>query len=454
MASALSSPSLENATQIATSSGCTEFISLTEKWWEIFEDPQLNTLIEQSLSMNPTLQKANAQVLQAQAEAKMVRSHLFPHLSASAQENWQYLSKYGLLRDFFPAVPGFPISHKFNETNFSLGFSYEVDFFGKNQKMLQAALGRALAEEMERRQAELILCTTVCFTYFSLQAHLAELDLYQKQLICEEALFKLTENRHTSGIDNVVDSLLNTQKISSLKQTIEETKKEIIVDGAFLEELLGVGPSSLSIQFVWNPTAIASYLPNTLNIDLLARRPDLMAQKYRVEAARQDVGVAKTEFYPNVNLMALGGFSSLSFSHLFEWKSRTGTLRPAIHLPLFTGGYLEGNLSEKVAKFNQAIFDYNALILESAKEVISEVSTFVSLHNQILEQQKKLSAQEQLYEVANVSYTVGTKNYSAPLYEEKALLSYQLEATSLYQYKILSFLRVIKALGGGWGEEQ
>jgi outer membrane protein TolC len=78
----------------------------------------------------------------------------------------------------------------------------------------------------------------------------------------------------------------------------------------------------------------------------------------------------------------------------------------------------------------------------------------VSLHNQILEQQKKLSAQEQLYEVANVSYTVGTKNYSAPLYEEKALLSYKLEATSLYQYKILSFLRVIKALGGGWGEEQ
>lgn len=453
MAQSMSTPSLEGVLQTATAADCTSSFSLGAHFWKVFEDPQLNSFMDQALAQNPTLQKAEAKVVAAQARAKMVRSNLFPHLSASAAENWQYLSKYGLLRDFFPSVPGFPIPHKFNEINFSLQFSYEVDFFGKNQKLLQAALGKALAEEMERRQAELILCISVAYTYFSLQSSRAQLLKYQEELLCEEALLGIADKRYEAGLDNITVPLIDKQKLSSLKQQIEELEKEIAIDTAFLQELLGTGPSPLSINFVWDPSKIANYLPSTLPIDLLSQRPDMMAQSHRIESARQEVGVAKTEFYPNVNLMGLGGFSSLSFSHLFEWASRTGGLRPAIHLPLFMGGALQGNLTEKVAKFNEAVFDYNALLLQAAKEVISEISTFICLHKQIKEQEEKLNSQKQLYEIANLSYAAGTRGYESPLSQKRALFTYEIEATSLHQYKILSFLKVIQALGGGWEEE-
>lgn len=452
MATSIAIPSLEPILQTATAAECTKSFSLGRQWWELFEDAQLNSLIEQALQENPTLQKAEAKVVAAQARAKMVRSNLFPHLTANAAENWLYLSKYGLFRDFFPQIPGFSIPHKLNETTFSLGFSYEVDFFGKNQKLLQAALGKALAEEMERRQAELILCISVAYTYFSLQSSKAQLMQYQEELVCEKALLDIANNRYKTGIDNITPSLADEQKIASLLQKIEEISKGIAIDTAFLQELLGIGSTPLSIEFVWNPIKIANYLPDNLPIDLLSQRPDLMAQSHRVEAARQEVGVAKTEFLPNINLMALGGFSSLSFSHLFEWASRAGGLRPAIHLPLFMGGQLQGNLTEKVAKFNEAVFDYNSLLLQATKEVVSQISTFVCLHEQIKEQEKKLFCQKRLYEIATLSYTVGTEGYDLPLSQKRALLMYEVEATSLYQYKILSFLKVIQALGGGWEE--
>lgn len=449
MSATSSPPSIESSCQKAIISHLFSPMDLNEPWWNAFEDQQLKDLIELAIASSPTLQKAEAKVVSAQAEAKSVRSNLFPHLNVNAEENWQYLSKYGLFRDFFPKIPGMPVPSKFNEIDLSLNFSYEVDFWGKNQKMLQAALGSALAEEMEKTNATLILSTTLAFTYFTLQAHLAELILYKQQLSCEEEILSLLTERYQIGVDRLVPSLVEEEIKLSLLQKIEEVEKNLSIDKVFLKTLLGKGPEyPLDLVFTWNPSKQKAYLPDTLEIDLLSQRPDVIAQIWRIESARQEIGVAKTEFYPNVNLMAFAGLSSLSFSHLFDFGSRTGSLRPAIHLPLFTGGKLQANLQEKVAAFNKEVYAYNELILTAAKEVVNELTTFLSVHTQLEEQGKKLKLRQELLAIASSCFDKGIDTYIKVLSAKQDLLEKEIHEIQLNEYKILSAIRIIKAIGG------
>ncbi len=455
MASNISSPGMEYSLQKAESSHLFTHLDLEDSWWLAFQDMQLNDLMELAITASPTLQKAEAKILAAQADAKSIRSSLFPNLNAGAEDTWQYLSKYGLFRDFFPSVPGFPVPSKFNETDLSLNFSYEVDFWGKNRKMLQAALGIALAEEMEKSDAKLILSSTLAFTYYSWQAHLAELILYKKELAYEEELLALLQSRYQVGVDRVIPSLERKEERLALLQTIEDLEKNLLIDEIFLKNLMGQGPDyPLNLIFTWNPSEQKGYLPDTLNIDLLANRPDVKARILRVEAARQEIGVAKTEFYPNVNLMAFAGLSSLSFSHLFDWGSRTGNLSPAIHLPLFTAGKLQANLLGKVANFNEAVYSYNELLLQAAKEVTSEITTFISLHNQIEEQEKRTLIQKELLTVAFSCFIQGIDPYSNVLISKKELLYREIYEVQLRQSKILSAIRIIRAIGGGVSKKE
>lgn len=450
MASTLTSPTLTGSLHKVESSHLFAPLDLENSWWSAFQDTQLSNLIELALQSSPTLQKAEAKVLAAQANAKSIRSSLFPHLDAGAENTWQYLSKYGLLRDFYPILPGAPDPCKYNETNLSLDFSYELDFWGKNRQMLQAALGLTLADEMEKVEATLILSTTIAFTYYTWQAHFAELILYQRQLTFEDDLLALLEARYQIGIDKIVPSLERKEKRLSLLQKIEDLEKDLSIDETFLKNLLGQGPDyPLNLVFSWNPSEQRGYLPDTLEIDLLSQRPDIRAQIFRVESARQEIGVAKTEFYPNVNLMALGGLSSLSLSHLFDWKSRTGNIHPAIHLPLFTAGKLQANLLGKVAEFNEAVYSYNELLLKAAKEVTSEITTFISFHTQIEDQRKKTKLQQELLTVAFSCFTQGIDPYSNVLISKEELLLREIYEVQLQQSKILSSIRIIKAIGGG-----
>lgn len=450
MASTLSYPPLEESLQKAKTSHLFAPLNIEKSWWDVFEDNQLNTLIEMAFTASPTLQKAESKVMDAQANAKSIRSNLFPSLNAGAEDTWQYLSKHGLFRDFFPSVPGFPIPAKFNETSFSLNFSYELDFWGKNRKMLQAALGIALAEEMERAEAKLILSTSIAFTYYTWQAHFAELLLYKKQLVYEEELLSLLEVRYQIGIDPVAPSLKRKEERLSLLQKIDNLEKDLSIDEIFLKNLIGQGPDyHLALVFNWDPAKEQGYLPDSLEMDLLSQRPDIMAKIFRVEAAKQEIGVAKTEFYPNINLMAFAGFSSLSFAHLFEKSSKTGALHPAIHLPLFTGGRLEANLMGKVAQFNEAVYSYNELLLSAAKEVISEVTTFLSLHEQIEEQEKKIKLQQELLTIAFSCFNEGIEPYLDVLVSKKELIYREIYEVNLKQSQILSTILIIKAVGGG-----
>jgi len=453
MAKTASYPSLEGVLQ--KTAGLFSCSESKGPWWEIFEDDQLNALMTKALRSSPTLQKAQSRVVAAQASAKSVRSKLFPSVDATAADTWQYLSRYGLIRDFFPSSPEAPIPSKFNEVDLFLDFSYEIDFWSKNRKMFKAALGRAAAEQMEKLDTELLLCTAIASTYFNLQTRFAELTLQKKKLACQKELLSLYKNRYETGIEGVKRSLKEDAKLLTLMEQIEELEKNLSIDEFFLKELIGEGPDcDLGIL----PREKLPYenagLPKNLELNLLSGRPDVIAQIWQVEAAREEVGVAKTEFYPNVNLRALAGLSTLSFSHLFDFASRNGTLQPAINLPLFTGGRLTANLEDKAAKYNEAVYAYNELILKAAKEIATELTVYGYIDKELEMQEKKIQVEKKLHSVAVSSFQFGIDTYAPVLSAEKTLIEEELYAVRLQNDKVASLLAIIKALGGGMAKEE
>lgn len=423
----------------------------TENWWEMFEDPQLNRLIERALVESPTLQRAFAKVEEVEQAAKKERAALFPYLTANYQEDWDYFSKNGFIRSFFPTAPGMPIPATVNELDLTLNFTYEFDFFGRNRKRFQAALGEARAQRADAQMAKLMLTTLITQSYIDLQMKLSQRKIIQERIEQKREVYTLTSARGAHGIDPQIPVLEKEQTLYQSDQSLIQIDKEIALDRHALNRLVGVGPDEDLLLEQMSALFTHSFaLPSELSTDLLARRPDLAAHIWRVEAAAQAIGAAKADFYPRVNLVAFAGLEGLAFNQLFQISSKQGGLEPAIHLPIFLGGKLKANLREKVALFNEAVHAYNESLLRAASEVADQITTLVSTY-ELLESQWNTveTAEDQLllqysrYKNALVNFIEVLKKQDQYLDEHYLLLGYERDY-------LLSVVKLVKSLGGGY----
>jgi NodT family efflux transporter outer membrane factor (OMF) lipoprotein len=424
----------------------------SDAWWEMFDDPQLNALVELSLEQSPTIQKAQALVAEAEQEARKERAALFPALSFDYEEQWQYFSKNGFIRSFYPTLPGgLKIPATDNQVDLSLNFNYEIDFFGRNRHLFHAALGKARAERAEAKQATLMLTTLVVQTYIELQTKLLQQEVLQEQRNLSEAQFALTDARKEEGLDPAIPVLTRESSLNGIDQSLLQIKKEIALDRHMLSILVGVGPDTdvaPNVMHALFEKPIA--LPSDLSSDLLARRPDLTAQIWRVESAAQEIGAAKADFYPRVNLMAFAQLEGLAFNQVFHIGSRQGGLVPAVHLPIFTGGRLTANLKEKVAAFNQETYRYNELLLSAAREVADEVTTLAATFDTLGIQIRSLEVAEAQSNLEYSKCLEGVSPFLNVLEKEEAVWTEHYALIGYERDYLLSVLKIVKALGGGF----
>ena len=237
-----------------------------------------------------------------------------------------------------------------------MNFSYELDFWGKNRNLFRAALGVAQTALAEEKQANLLAATLIAQTYIGLQAKLAQHKIIQDIVDQRTMLTQLNRTRSTKGVENTYPVLGSQSNIHQEKQALLKLEQDIAIDKHMLNSLVGLGPDDPLLEDIITVSFNKPFpIPAHLSCNLLARRPDITAQIWRVESAAKEIGAAKADFYPNVNLGAFAGLESLEFSNLFKIGSRMGGLVPAINLPIFTAGRLRANLQSKVATFNEAV---------------------------------------------------------------------------------------------------
>ncbi len=415
-------------------------------WWEMFEDPQLSKLIYQALAHNPTMSMVEARLRTAEAEAKVKRSRLFPTIGFNALLTWEYLGKNDFFRAYAPTIPG-----NITEYEIDVDFSYEIDLWGKNRNVYRSALGLARAEQAERESTILMLSTSVAAAYFKLQASMEQLELLKKEQKILTHLFDLTNLREENALDNTSDQLSAEEKLLIINKNILVGEQKVALNRHTLNMLLGEGPENGTLVEKISLQSHKSFpLPENISSDLVARRPDLMALIWRVEAAAHLVGAARADFYPRVDLVGLAGLDSVFVEKLFKRSSRTGSLQPAVHLPIFTAGKLKANLKARQAEFEALIYTYNDRVLHAVKEVSDKIVILKMTNENLKVEERLVENRIQDRELMAERYKHAVSNLLDLLESQDLVIKQEFEKIRLEYKQNISTIQLIKALGGGY----
>lgn len=416
----------------------------TVDWWTRFDDPQLDALVKEALTSSPTLREAQARVRKAQALVGQAASTLAPQVDGSLSSTRQRFSRNDLVP---PPLAGTWNSH--NQA--TLDFSYEFDFWGKNHAALASAVGQANAAEVDAFATRLMLSVAIARAYVELQRAYNQLDIAEDTLKQRENVFELTRQRVDSGLDSRVELKqaeaaipATREQIAALNETADLTRNQ-------LAALLGQGPDrGLTIA---RPKAEGSdrfALPSQLPAELIGRRPDVVAQRWRVEAAAKDIDVAKAEFYPNVNLTAFIGLQSIGISQFLSSGSGVAGIGPALSLPIFNGGRLRSNLAARDADYDIAVERYNQTLVTALREVADQLVSYRAVATQRGEQRIALQTSQEAYDLSVLRYREGVGNYLQVLSAEAQVLSQKSLSAELDARGLDVSLGLINVLGGGY----
>lgn len=418
----------------------------SKNWWEQYGSQELNGLIEEALLHNPSIQAIQQRISYAKAEAVIARGKLLPLLYFDMSDQWQYLSENGLYRALNPNI-----SLSNNQIDFSLSFSYEFDFWSKYRNLYRAALGRVKAAVAETAQVELITTTALAQAYFGLQTNLLRKKLYQQFYEVRKKYFDLQDKMLQDSLYSKLVPLLSEEGVFEAKQWLYNIEQEIQVGIHIVNILAGKGPDEpLALNEPLTPLPPRLSFPRHISLELLSRRPDLMAQIWRVDALAHDVGSARADYWPDINVLALAGFQSNSWLQLFEWASKMVSVLPGLSLPLYTAGAIGANVDAKRALFDEAVFQYNELILKSFKEVADLIAIGRSVFGEKEKQVQIVDNAKARYGLTLLRQQNGLDNALTVYQFLEELLQKQLEDVQLLYQQYVVSISLTRALGGGY----
>ena len=417
-------------------------------WWREFGDGQLNALVEEALRGNPNLGVARARMRRAQAAIESAHAAGLPQVNGALEVTRQRYTEHGLVP---PPLAG----NIENNGLLRLTGSWEIDFFGKNRASLESALGGARAAQADVDAARLVLASNVARTYFQQVRQQEHIDVARRTLAQREEQLRLVQQRVGAGLDTNLELRQSEGALPEARQQLEAALEQAQIARNALAALVGRAdvPGAGSLPQLATLQAAANAPVPALPADLLGRRPDVAAARWRVEAAGQDIKLAKTQFYPNVNLVAFAGLSSLGLGPLLDTGSREWGVGPAIHLPIFEGGRLRANLRGKAADLDAAVESYNAAVLEAIRDTSDQIVALQSIARQQKEQRDAAAAAESAYQIAVQRYQAGLGTYLNVLAAETTVLNQRRQGVDLAARALDSRVGLYRALVGGYAPE-
>jgi NodT family efflux transporter outer membrane factor (OMF) lipoprotein len=419
----------------------------TGDWWIIYGDAQLDTLIHEALAGSLTLAVARARIEQADAVAAAAAAERWPQLGAGANIDRQHYPEHGI---YPPPIAGATLT----SGQLALNFRHEFDFWGRQQASLDAALSRARAAAIEAEAAKLTLAAAVARSYVELDHQYALCDVADASLKQRERIRDLTESRVGAGLESKVELRQSASTVFGARTDVAAAKERIALLQNELAALLGQGPDrGLSIERPRLGAELAAALPSRLPAELLGRRPDIVAQRLRVEAAGGDIAAARARFYPNIDLTAFLGFQSVGLDQLLKSGSHVFGTGAALSLPIFDGGRLRANLAGHDAAYDLAVEQYNATLIEALRDVADQVNSWHAIDLQSTEQRQAQSEAEEAYRLVLLRYKEGLSSYLTVLSVESQVLAERRLAADLRARRLAASIGLARALGGGFSGE-
>ncbi|BFO53616.1 efflux transporter outer membrane subunit [Acidovorax sacchari] len=420
--------------------------AVASDWWRGFGNAQLDALIDQALSQSPNLKLAEARIARAQAFTEATRAADRPQVNGSLDATRQ---RYSANSIYPPPLGG----STENSATGRLTGNWELDFFGKNRAAIDAAVGSANAAIADAQAARVLLASNVARQYVELARVQAQLGVAQRTLEQRTQTLSLVRDRVAAGLDTRLEERQSEGSLPEARQQIEALREQAAMARNALDALVGQPGAAQALVPPPLSSLHAIALPAALPADLLGRRADIAAARWRVEAATQDVAVAKAQFYPNVSLTAFVGLASLGLDNFVKGGSREWGVGPAIRLPIFEAGRLRANLRGKAADVDAAVESYNATLLDALHEAADQIASARSIDQQAAEQREAQASAESAYAIAQQRYQAGLGNYLNVLTAETSVLQQRRQAVDLAARRLDNQARLARALGGGYASQ-
>ncbi|WP_027797049.1 efflux transporter outer membrane subunit [Paraburkholderia acidipaludis] len=413
-------------------------------WAGQFGDAQLKALIDEALKGSPTIAQARARIAAAQAYSETAKASTLPSINAD----------YSLKREQFSSTTYFPPPYGGSwqtENDGLLSASYDLDLWGKNREALKASVSDLQATRADSEVVKLTLTTTIARTYNQLARLYVLRDIAQQEVQRREEIDRITASRIATGLDTEVERKTAQANLATARSTLAAYDGSILTTRYQLAALMGEGPDrGLAIARPALGVGDEVRLPDNLPADLVSRRPDIVAARWRVDAITHEVKEAKAEFYPDINLSAAIGLDAFGFGRFLTAASRTASAGPAIHLPIFDAGALRAQLRGRYADFDEAVATYNQTLISALSEVATQIAQIRSSDTQLGDAQSAQQAARQADDLAITQYKGGLTNQLTVLNADMTALQADEAVANLLMNRRDQQIALASALGGGY----
>jgi NodT family efflux transporter outer membrane factor (OMF) lipoprotein len=413
-------------------------------WVEQFGDAQLRALIAEALNGSPTLEQARARVGAAQAFSETAKAGTLPRVDAN----------YSLTRQQYSSTAMIPPPYAGSwqtENKGLLSASYDLDLWGKNREALKAAVSQLQASKADEEAVKLTLTTAIARTYNELARLYVLRDVAVQEVMRREKIDRITAGRIATGLDTEVERKTAQANLATSRASVTELDGRILTTRYQLAALIGGGPDrGLSIERPTLGIGDEVRLPDNLPADLLSRRPDIVAARWRVDAMTHEVKVAKAEFYPDINLSAAIGLDAFGFGRFLSAASRTASAGPAIHLPIFDAGALRAQLKGRYAEFDYAVATYNQTLVTALANVATQLGQLRSSDAQLVDALAAQEAARSADQLAVAQYNAGLANQLTVLNADVTALNADQAVANLKMNRRDQQIALASALGGGY----
>lgn len=410
-----------------------------EKWWTVFQDPELQQLIRTSLAENYDVRIAAARILQAQAALGITRADQFPTITAGASAASQRIPE---------TIVG-PASNT-SATVASLSLFWELDFWGKFRRATEAARANLLATEWGQRAVITSLVSSVASAYYQLRELDLEMEISRQTLATRQESLRLVKVRQQGGVTSMMDVRQSEQLVYFAAASIPDLERRIEQQENFISVLIGKNPGPITRGKPLGENAIQAIVPVGLPSALLERRPDIQQAEHLLVAANARIGVAKAAYFPQIALTGTGGYQSSSLANLFTVAGGFWNAGAQLTQPIFEGGRIRSGVRLSEAQQQEAALFYKQTIQLAFREVSDSLVAYSK--NQEFRQQEELLAQaaEDATRLSNARYTGGAASYLEVLDSDTRYFSARLNLAQAVLNERLALVQLYSALGGGW----